>query len=140
MLNFNFKRTTKNDVTAIYEALENIGYNCEHSGDDLKIKGLKSMFCNAEATVKVENNIMKVDGRIKPAGGGLCMIAVSVILVLVFLFTEIDDFDVLLGVILSGTFGVSGLFSCLVSFFSEKKALINELANVLTSASVEERK
>jgi hypothetical protein len=137
MLNFKFQRTTKTDVNAITEALKISGYDCEIHGENLKIKGVKSVFCNAESLVKIDDNVMTVEGKIMPAVGGMIMTVVSIIFVLVFLFTEIDDLDVLCGVIFCGLFGVAGLFACLVSFFLGKKILINELADVLTSVPSE---
>ena len=137
MLNFKFQRTTKADVNAITEALKTSGYDCEIHGENLKIKGVKSVFCNAESLVKIDDNVMTVEGKIMPAVGGMIMTVVSIIFVLVFLFTEIDDLDALCGVIFCGSFGVAGLFACLVSFFLGKKILINELADVLTSVPSE---
>lgn len=139
MLDFKFQRAFGKEVSALNlaETLKRSGFDATAIDKKVSIKGLKSFFCNGEATVNTDGNMLKAEGKVMPSVPAMILTGISVVLVIIFLFTEMEYLDDLLGVMVSGIIGVSGLFSCLTAFFGCKNFMVNELAQIVTFSASE---
>ena len=136
LLDFKYQKRIANKEQLsekIAEALRDNGVSVGENNGEITATGLKSYFNVGSATIKVDDAVVSVEGSVKPSVAAMVTGAICIVLLCIFLFTNIDSFDTMLGVIVSGIFGVSGLIGSIITFFVGKELMRQNIALLVSS-------
>ena len=137
LLDFKYQKNIANNEQLsekIAEALRDNGISASENNGQITVTGLKTYFNVGSAAIKVEDTAVRVEGSVKPSVAAIITMAVCVLLTCIFLFKDLNSVDDMLGALVLGIFGVSGLFVSIVTFFMGKEFMRQNVALLVNSA------